>query len=202
MTNRTDNFNRADTSSDIGTPSDAGSAWVQANGTWGIGSNQALEAGNSHAIAVLESSISDVDVQATISATHTEGGLIARYSTTASYILLATIPSTGLVLYRRDGAGFNSIGTWSGTLSTNDVIKLRCNGTSISAYQNGVERIAPVTESHNSTETEHGIRISGSPNWRWDDFSITALSTGTEALTGSASTGGQTTPAVGTTVPL
>ncbi|HKQ22879.1 MAG TPA: hypothetical protein VJT81_00370, partial [Burkholderiales bacterium] len=41
ITGRTDNFNRGDTATAIGTPSDGGSAWLQLAGTWGIASNQA-----------------------------------------------------------------------------------------------------------------------------------------------------------------
>jgi hypothetical protein len=174
MTNRTDSFARGDTTNNIGSPSDGGSAWVQQAGVWGISSEQAYESsGDVQCVATLESSVANVDVQATASTVSGQAGLIARFSSTTSYILLV-VESSGFTLYRRDGGGFNSIGTWSGTVSSGDDIKLTCDGTSVKAYHEGVERIS-VTESHNQTETKHGIRAHGAVNWRWDDFSITEV---------------------------
>src|SRR4051812_42221595 len=62
---RSDTFTRADSASSLGTPSDGGSAWATSD-TWGISTNRAYNAGaDAQSTAVLESSKSDVLVQAT-----------------------------------------------------------------------------------------------------------------------------------------
>src|SRR5438552_14788054 len=100
MTNRTDNFNRADSTTALGTPSDGGSDWIAINGTWGISSNQGYKVAtdaNSQR-AVLESSVSNVDVQATLAgnATSGGGGLVCRLAD-VNNLIVAAIGANNLV---------------------------------------------------------------------------------------------------------
>jgi hypothetical protein len=91
VSNRTDNFDRADTTNNIGTPSDAGSAWTQSQGTWGIASNAGYEssAAGAQNIAQLEASLADVDVQVTLSnvSAGADAGPVARFADTSNYLL-------------------------------------------------------------------------------------------------------------------
>src|SRR5688500_3275217 len=125
MTNRTDNFNRADTTNGIGTPSDAGSAWSQLSGTWGISSNRAYESANTgQAVCVLEASASNVEVQVTLVTLNVDPGLIARAADDSNYILLA-VGTNGFLLYKKVSGSFTQLDSYVGTISAGAVIKLR-----------------------------------------------------------------------------
>lgn len=177
MTNRTDNFNRADTTSAIGTPSDGGSAWTQQSGTWGISTNQGYESGaGSQTSAVLESSVANVDVQATINVAAADCGLIARAADDNNYLLLITSTVVGgFTIYKRVAGSFTNIASASFTVSNGDVCKFEVDSSNLlQGFQNGVSKVS-VTDSAGSTNTKHGIRSNNVSTARFDDFSITAL---------------------------
>jgi hypothetical protein len=175
QTLRSDNFNRADTTSAIGTPSDAGSAWVQQSGTWGISSNQAYESASTvQASCVLEANAANVSVQATIATLSAAVGIVARAADDNNY-LVATIVPTQAILYKRVAGSFIQLGaTFVGAFSNGDVIKLVVDsGNNITVYQNGVS-IITATDSAGSTNTKHGLRANADLTSRFDNFSITS----------------------------
>lgn len=177
---RSDNFNRADTTSGLGTPSDGGSAWVALSGVWGISSNQAYEsAGGPHSVAVLDSGTADVTVQMTLTAVGgNNAGVVARASDDNNYLLLAIYGGNTLEIYRRDAGSFVSLlAPVTSAYAAGDVFKLTVNGTSVTAYQNGVSK-GTVTSAFNQTATKHGLRSHQSIAHRFDDFSVTDLGGG------------------------
>lgn len=179
MTNRSDDFNRGDTTNGIGTPSDGGSAWSQVSGTWGIASNTGYESGltPSQAICVLESSVADVDVQVTIATQAISSGVIARETDNSNYLLLAIGNSSNdFTLFRKQAGSFVQIATAVQAISSGDVIKFNLNGTAIAGFYNGVSKVTG-TSSFNQTATKHGIRVDTATGIvvRFDTFSITGL---------------------------
>jgi hypothetical protein len=175
MTDRTDNFNRTDTTSNIGTPSDGGSAWSQLAGTWGINSNKAYEsAGSSLSAVVLESSVSDVDVQATAVTVSAVVGLIARAADNNNYLNVSSASGSGTSMYKRVAGSFTQLGSHATSAVDGDVLKFTVNGSSLTLYLNGVSRIT-ATDSAGSTNTQHGLRSHNDASFRVDDFSITAI---------------------------
>jgi hypothetical protein len=195
MTNRTDDFNRADSSSALGTPSDAGSAWVALAGTWGIVSNAAYKVANAatYEAATLESSVSDVDVEVTLTqiGAAAAGGLVARATDNSNYIMTQHDAGGGnIYLFKRVAGSFTQLGsTYSGGIIPGDVLKLTCNGSSLTVYKNGVS-IITATDSAGSTNTKHGLfshtaGTTDSP--RFDTFSITGLGGGGGAAPSLAS---------------
>src|SRR5689334_12682212 len=111
MSNRSDDFNRADNASTLGTPSDAGSAWSALEGTWGISSNQAYNpTADGQGTAALESSIADAQVQATL-ATSGGSGLIGRATDGNNYILFARADASNVKIYSRVSSSFNELAT-------------------------------------------------------------------------------------------
>jgi hypothetical protein len=180
MTNRTDNFNRGDTSSAIGTPSDGGSNWVQLSGTWGIASNQGYEsAATSQSACVLESSVNTVDVQVTLATVGLSGGVISRAADNNNYILAEYNQFTQIRLFKNVAAAFTQLGsTVTSSFSNGDVIKLSSDGSDQHVYsQNGTPLIT-ATDSAGSTNTKHGIRTHNANDVRFDTFSITDNSGG------------------------
>lgn len=180
MSNRMDNFNRADNTSTMGTPSDGGSDWVADQGTWGITGNAGYTvagAGDNQCIATLESSLADVSVECKITfVSTTDCGIVGRVADSTNYILVA-FRDTGntIELYTRIAGTFTSLGAYTGSVATGDVIKLTMNGASLEVFQNGISRLT-ASNGAGSSNTKHGLRQSsdfGSGNTRFDDFSIT-----------------------------
>lgn len=178
MANRTDDFNRAD--GGIGTPSDAGSAWVQQSGTWVIESNKAkLSSGTSQASCVLESSAANVDVQVTLSGVMggADVGLVARSADDNNHLVIV-IGESSCHFYTKVSGTFTAVGSAvSITLVTGDVWLLSLNGTSVVLKQNGTTRKSE-TISTFSTNTKHGLRSNTITYISFDDFSITDLGGG------------------------
>jgi hypothetical protein len=192
VSNRTDNFDRADTTNNIGTPSDAGSAWTQSQGTWGIASNAGYEssAAGAQNIAQLEASLADVDVQVTLSnvSAGADAGPVARFADTSNYLLwIYTIGSSGLRMFKVVAGSFTQLGsTASYTAANGDVLKFTVNGSTLNGYVNGALKVGPQTESAGSTNTKHGLRSFNDSASRFDDFSIVDNSGGGDTLMAQA----------------
>ncbi len=171
---RSDNFNRGDTTNAIGTPSDGGSAWSQLSGTWGISSNQGYNSsGGSQEICVLESSQSNVSVEAVCSPNAGSMGLVIRCTDNTNYFVLI-VTGSGIELWMNDD-GFTQLDAFVGTVNNGDTIRVDAtSGNVITGYQNDVQRVT-ATNSFNSTATLHGMRCHSTTAPRFDDFSITTL---------------------------
>lgn len=180
MTNRTDTFDRANSIISINSPSD-GLGDYSGVGTWGIGSNTAREVSSASVdYAILESSITNVEVQATMSAlpANDSAGLSARVVDVDNLIMARIHVSNAFQIYKRVGSTFTQVGsTYSYTPAAGDVIKLVVNGTSVSGYVNGVLRVGPstVNDAVLQTSTKHGLFAMAETTARWDDLSITEI---------------------------
>jgi hypothetical protein len=178
MGDRSDTFNRADSTSSLGTPSDGGSAWSVLNGTWGISSNRGYCHGaEAQAVAVLESSAANVEVQVTIKADAADDGLILRASDNNNYIL-GVIGSSGTRIFTREAGSFTLKQTDATAPAINDVFKLTGSGNTVTLYKNGASVLTD-TITFNNTATKHGIRASLTDTQRFEDFSITDLDSAT-----------------------
>ncbi len=186
MANKSDNFTRADSSTGLGNSSGDGTAWVfsTASGTsWGISSNQAYDVYDNGGDynASLEASSADVTVEVTLSVNTAQTGgatgVCARKSDDSNYFIWRA-QFGQYTLYRYQAAGFSSLGAFSATPANGDVIKLSCVGSALNAYLNGTLVVGPVTDTFNQTATKHGLYAGATSALgpRWDDFSITDLS--------------------------
>lgn len=174
MSNRTDDFNRADSTTTLGTPSDGGSAWSVLSGTWGISTNRGYNvSGGGQEVAVLESSAADVDVQITLQTFSSNVGLILRATDDSNYILLS-IDGTA-ELYKRVGGSFTLLQGTSVTPLTGETWKLTASGNTVKFYKNGVQQGTDQDVSGIGSDTKHGIRAHNDSTSRLDDFSITDL---------------------------
>lgn len=187
MTDRVDNFNRADSSTSLGAPSDGGGGYTT-NGTWGIVSSRAYcVVSAAQSVAYLDASITDADVQVTLATMSADVGLVARVVDSNNYFLSAVTSGTGFRLYKRVAGSFTQLGTtYSGTPANGDVLKLTVNGTSLTVYVNGTSRITATDSSHASA-TKFGLRAHNDSSSRFDDFSVTGLGGGTSVSPGAGS---------------
>lgn len=173
MSNRSDDFNRADNSSSLGSPSDGGGAYTVVN-TLGINSNQAYVASPvGKAIAVLEASAADVDVQLTVATVNSQF-VVARYTDSDNYVVAVCNNFNVEIGKIEAGAYTNLSGTLVLAVSAGDVFKLECNGSALELFVNGVSK-RTATSSFNSTATKHGFLIDNNSTTRIDDLSVTAL---------------------------
>lgn len=178
MANRSDDFNRADSSSSLGSPSDGGSAWVASVGTWGISSNRGYESSGAvqQNLAYLEASSAVVDVEVTIPVVGSDLGLIVRFADSSNYILFAWTSGTGFRLFKVVGGSFTQLGTTDGGMLANgDVMKITVSsGNAFNCYKNGAELTnLAATDSAGSGNTKHGLRAYSDTTSRFDTFSIT-----------------------------
>lgn len=174
MGNRSDNFTRADSTTTMNPPSDGGANWVSVGSTtWGISANQGfLAVSAAQAIIVLESLLSNVEVQCTFSVVGSDGGLVARVADNNNYIVLK-VATNALTLFK-NVSGFTQIGDAGAvTVANGDVIKLRCDSANLlTVFQNGVSKFS-VTDAAGSANTSHGIRDNADTVNRFTAFSIT-----------------------------
>lgn len=177
MTDRTDNFTRADTTNAIGTPSDGGSAWVQQSGTWGIASNQGYESSGSvnHAMCVLESSVANVDVVCTFQGTvSSDFGIIARSADVNNHLAIYH-DTSGFEMYKRVAGSLTQLGSSVAyTPVAGDTFKFSVSSANdLNGYINGVLKIN-VNDSTGSANTLHGMDVNFNNLTRFTLFSITA----------------------------
>jgi hypothetical protein len=172
MSNRSDNFNRTDSATALGTPSDGGSAWSALSGTWGISSNKGYHVdGTGQSAAVLDAGAGDCTVQVTISGSVGDDGFIFRATDNSNYFVYTY---GGGALYRQQAGSFTLIAVSSAPFSgvvNPTTLKAVLAGSAINIFQDGA-LVLTVSDSFNATATKHGLRSNGSSGVRFDDFSI------------------------------
>jgi hypothetical protein len=169
-----DDFNRADSTTAIGTAT-TGQTWTALNGTWGISSNQAyLTANVGGAIAVVDSGQANCEVEVVYSITNVQSKVICRASTLSNYIVFNSDGTLSKVV----NGSFTTLGTMSPapSLASGDIIKITLNGNNITAKVNDGAKgsVLTVTDTFNNTITKHGIGAANTTS-RFDNFKITTI---------------------------
>lgn len=162
-----DNFNRAD-SLDVG-PDWSGAA------SWSIASNQLATqtSGGTQAIRYATALATDNNyAQVTCSVgTANSMGVFARGALDNGKYYLLRSNGTSWDLFRQVGGTFTNIGSYAATFVNGDVARIECDGSTIKALINGVERIS-VTDTGIATGLYGGLRSNASTTNRYDDFSL------------------------------
>jgi hypothetical protein len=169
----TDSFNRADSTTTLGN-ADTGQAWTNVTGVLGISSNQAyrVTAVSNEAVALLETGITDMIVKGTpvSGVTNRIVGLIGRATDGNNFYLVLTDGSSVGQLYKKVAGTFIQLGSNFALIT--GVMELRCQGSTVSVYNDGV-LVASETDTALTTGTQAGFRISGTSGTpRLDDFSV------------------------------
>lgn len=181
MTARADTFNRAN-SGTLGTPSDGGSAWLEDGAQAGISSNQCVANYSAFPPAAvgLECNTADYAAQLTI-VTLSVGsgpGVVVRRSAYTDYIALFFTTGGGNYdtpkIVKVEAGVASDLATCTGSVSNGDVMKLEANGTTITAYKNGVQIGQATGVTFNQSVTKHGLAISSTgviDDWSGADVS-------------------------------
>lgn len=185
---RSDNFNRPDSVSSLGAPSDGGSNW-EVKHQWGISGNAAYNSNSADQnIAILADTDSNVTVTADLSVVETSAdlGLVLRATDIYQHLLVTFSRSAeGPRLFSVTGnsvigSTYTQIGTTgTGNINSGSVVKVDANGTSIKAYI-GSTLVLDLTTSAQQTATKHGIRQNGGAGSRFNSFSSVPFSAGAD----------------------
>jgi hypothetical protein len=166
VTARYDDFNRADSNTSLGTPSDGGAGYtVLGSGTWGIASNKAYQVTNAigATLAVLDWGTADVDVSLTFPVVSASAfGLAFRVTDANNYWFVKNTGSAWqLHLFLSGGDQGADPNAYSAAAVNGDTVRVVASGTGTGAilvYVNGTLRITSSQfETFAATGTKHGM---------------------------------------------
>lgn len=176
-----DTFNRADSTSVLGTTSDGTATWVTQTGTWGISSNKAYQssATGGDLMATVDAGVSDGILQVTLATIPTSlaskrPALLFWYQNTTNFFMFQATPG-GYTVWQVVGGTATVEGSISTTPASGDVVKVRLSGHTIDYYLNGTHGGTHTNASY-GTATKHGLYTSSADtSTRFDDFSLLPL---------------------------
>ena len=168
-----DDFNRADSTTTLGSTT-TGQAWaVSATGgvtaQAGINSNRAYFSsfsGSATAFAVIDAGIADVTLEVTFPIAYTDQGLTWRYVDVNNQFAMNKTTA-----YRRLAGGFATLVTFSQAFTTGDRVKVTAFGNFHTIYKNDVQ-VGTFTDANFNTATKHGIASFNDTAGRFDDFKV------------------------------
>lgn len=183
--NVSDTFNRPDNTT-LGN-ADSGQLWRDQVNTWGILANQAVPNTRATSIVAIETTLSDMGVEATMPVHPSAGiwwSIVGRYSNASNFYFLQVHPDGRIQVRKTVGGtasavlaadGVTALETAAGSAVAGDVYRLEIQGTALRAYQNGVEILAS-TDSSLASGTMAGMRLgeyqSTTLGVRWENFSV------------------------------
>lgn len=170
-----DDFNRADSNTTLGNAF-TGQVWTPVGSTWGISNNIAysVSTGTTHKRAVIDSGVSDCQVQVTIPASTSGNGtrLIFRYIDTSNEWM---IDETGKYRVCKRVAGvFTIVFTSLIYVKNGDILKAICNGENIKCYINDV-LFYETNDTASQTATKHGFEVYTGNSTAFDNFIVSPL---------------------------
>jgi lysophospholipase L1-like esterase len=176
-----DTFNRADNASAIGTPSDAGAAYV-VTGTWGINGNAAYCPGSAAKVWAVRplsggTGMANASVEVVVGGSGLDNSAIALLNTDGSgYVLFISLGGNAQ-LWKVDSSGsFTAIsGLGNPTVAVGDTVKLVKTGSSLQAFKNSVQMGTTQSDTTYATVVRGGLYIY-QPNTtvRFDSLTLTS----------------------------
>jgi hypothetical protein len=171
VTYAADTFNRADSSSTLGSTTTGSYAWSAVVGTWGISSNAAYDvtATSANHIATIDDTHANGTVAAQLfGSSPVNSGILFRLTDASNFwVWLANG-----TLYKCVAGSFTSVGSLPlRTPASGDTYSAILNGSSITLKVNGAV-YGSATDSFNQSATQHGLLNKGTGN-TFDNFSHT-----------------------------
>lgn len=178
-----DSFNRADSAATLGT-STSGHAWTALVGTWGTSSNKGyVAAGTGYNVAVIDTGLSNVELQVTIAGTSTVNtGLAFRYASAGNGYYCVFNDSGNVRIYKGASGTYTMVAGASvaQTVLTGDVMRVSISGATFKVYRNGTLILTATDGSSPYTaQTMHGMwgwSNSGAATRSFENFSISTPS--------------------------
>lgn len=184
MANRSDTFDRADSTTALGTPSDGGSDWVADTGTWGIATNRGRNVGGaSNEVARLAGAAAVVNVKADFpTLAGGDCGLTCRSADGSNYWFIRIRTSTSQLLLRKVVAGTFTTEQTTGSITTANDDTWELDVDSANDYRvyrtpSGGSRVQVNTTYAGGTNlasnTGVGLYAQSDNGSRWDNFVAT-----------------------------
>jgi hypothetical protein len=173
----TDSFNRASTSSSLGT-AETGQPWQILNGSWRINSNRAEAIGSGNQNAVIDSGESDGSLKAKLKGNGGNSAWLTFRASNAQNYFFAEVRSdqNSINLYRRQNDQNTPLGTAPISYVEGGEVKATFTGSSIEIFYNGASKLKAV-DAFNQTATRHGIGSWYTGSWH-DDVSFETSTAG------------------------
>lgn len=166
-----DNFNRADSTSDPGY-SQIGGPYTVATGTWGI-SNNALYTSTNGENHITFRGTSDFDATFTFASVGPDGSFLFRRSSFNDFLVVtAYTPNNELALWKNVGGSWTRLAWSSGVVVAGTVVRVVTVSSSIKVYRNG-SLVIDFTDSTYVGQTTMGFRLVNDTTTRIDDLSVT-----------------------------
>lgn len=173
-----DTFNRADSTTNLGSTNGVGALdpllWTQHWQPQGIISNRAYMPGAS-TLGIASVDVGGADVDMSIAVSFDFGAAVFRLTNLNNYWIAGMDPSAGILRLFKAVAGSQSqVGSSIfETIADGDTLRVVASGSSIKLYRNGVLKLS-ATDSFNLTATRCGIYTAGS-TVRIDNFSVSTI---------------------------
>jgi hypothetical protein len=168
----TDNFNRADNASTMGTAT-TGQAWTNNNGNWGITSNKAYSL-SVNSIATVDTGATDGQIQATLATAGGGACIVFRLADTSHFFQLEAQGAGDKYDLWVNNAGYTNLGTGSVNCANGQIVTILYNGSSLDWYVDGILD-GSATYAGGPAGTKVGFRHSGGATPNFDDFSVAGL---------------------------
>lgn len=169
-----DDFNRADNASSMGT-ADTGQVWPSpgyAFSYWGISANRAYvgtQPGSLNNCISLDSGHADCTVSVALPVLGTNGGPALRITDENNFFY---VNAQAGQLWRNQTGGSSQIGSNFTPAVAGDTVSLTASGTTLTVKINGTQ-VLQVTDSFNQTATRVGLRTYNDTVIRFDTFRVT-----------------------------
>ena len=184
LANRTDTFNRTDSTTTINSPSDAAGDYV-VTGTWGITGNAGYIVTNTDGVAILDAVASPSYVEVTMPAIGADVGIILRApADKSSGIIVCWSDAGNVIKCCKRTAGSATFGAEFGAnistaIADGDTIKVEDTGTAITVYVNTVS-VGSFTggadiATYNIANTYAGLFSYGNGTGTFDSLTIAAV---------------------------
>lgn len=200
ITHIEDDFNRADSSTTLGTSS-SGHAWTANRGTWGISGNAAYQpVAGSPGVATVDLGDKDGRVGFTITAGTAEAWATFRWLDFSNSWFVGNVVGSKYQLVKRVSGTQTTVDTSTTTnVTVGDVVVVYFQGDSITLYVNDVLTDVSATSSDNtgSTNSRVGLRTGSGTSTRFDTFFADSGIISAPGVVGAAVTLGATGKAVG-----
>lgn len=173
-----DDFNRADTTTGLGTATD-GKVWQNSARHRILGNRlKGVDGTGSEPTAWVNAGVANYTVTATNWSGVADGGLVGRYTDDNNlWIGYSGVAGNVYTIHKREGSVYTQVAASTITPAAGDRVDLVFNGNSITLKVNGVEACS-TTSTFNNAATKVGFRsgsTSGGAGQVWDEFSATAI---------------------------
>lgn len=157
LTAITDDFNRANSATSLGTTAQ-GYVWQAQQGVWGITTNTAYKVtATAQGTAVIDTGLPDFILEVTLLTKTNDGGGICFRSTDLNNHWMTEAAVDGGWLYKVSAGSYATRFSIGGVFAIGETVRVEAIGSSITVFRNNVQALT-MTDAFNQTATKHGLR--------------------------------------------